>query len=58
MENMIKKINRHKRIAVVEFHLFGREQQIKFGLDVMNEKPEQADRYLIDQKEIFMKPMR
>lgn len=54
----IVKIDRHKRIAVVAFHLFGREQQIKFGLDVMNERQEQRDLYLVDQKEIFMRPMR
>ncbi|MBR0173706.1 MAG: antiterminator LoaP [Lachnospiraceae bacterium] len=54
----IVKIDRHKRIAVVEFHLFGREQQIKFGLDVMNEKPEHWDKYLTDKKEVFLRPMR
>ena len=54
----IVKIDRHKRLAVVEFHLFGREQQIKFGLDVMNERPEHWDAYLRDRKEIFQTPMR
>ncbi len=35
MEGSIQKINYHKRIAILKTHMFGREQEIKIGLEVV-----------------------
>ncbi|MCD7717369.1 MAG: antiterminator LoaP [Lachnospiraceae bacterium] len=37
-EGLIKKIDYHKRKAILEVEMFGRKQQIRFGLEVQMEK--------------------
>lgn len=35
METVIRRINRHKRMAVVEMHMFGRVQEVALGLEIV-----------------------
>ncbi|MCD7764295.1 MAG: KOW motif-containing protein [Lachnospiraceae bacterium] len=37
-EGLIKKIDYHKRKAILEVEMFGRKQQIRLGLEVQMEK--------------------
>ncbi len=38
MEGMIKKINRHKRYAIIEMEMFDRITEIKIGLEIVEKK--------------------
>lgn len=44
MEGMIKRIDRHKRMAVLEVELFNRISEVKVGLEIV-EKVEKEQRY-------------
>ena len=35
LETVIRKIDRHKRTALVEMHMFGRVQEVAVGLEVV-----------------------
>lgn len=42
MEAQIKKINRHKRLAIVEVTLLGRVTEMKVGLEIVEKRPAPA----------------
>lgn len=44
IEGTIKKIDRHKRIAVVELWMFGREQKVTMGLEVVRKVKEREEK--------------
>lgn len=35
LETVIRKINRHKKTAVIEMHMFGRRQEVLVGLEIV-----------------------
>lgn len=43
-EGKIKRIDRHKRIAVLLVPFFGREMEIRVGLEVVNKSPAEPER--------------
>lgn len=38
-ESMIKKINRHKQIAILELSMFGNSQDVEVGLEIISKTP-------------------
>lgn len=42
-EGRIRKINRHKRMAVLNVHFFGRDMDVKVGLEIIDKRPENGD---------------
>ena len=41
-EGQIKRINRHKRMAVLNVHFFGRDMDVKVGLEIIDRRPEKG----------------
>jgi len=42
MEGFIKKIDRHKRIAIISLKLFERETDVSVGLEIVEKRPEEG----------------
>ena len=42
-EGQIKRINRHKRMAVLNVHFFGRDMDVKVGLEIIDRRPEKGE---------------
>ena len=36
LETVVRKINRHKKTALVEMHMFGRRQDVAVGLEIVS----------------------
>lgn len=43
MEGRIRKIDRHKRVATVSVQMFGREQDVKLGVEIVEKTGERVD---------------
>lgn len=40
-EGLIRKVNRHKRLAELEIHMFGRDKRVRIGLEIVRKRSEQ-----------------